>query len=233
MAEGGISVAIVGATGLTGSAILSRLFSTPAVVPVHAIARRTLPATMLSSKLQSHIETNTASWASSLAALQPKPAAFISALGTTRAAAGGVENQRKIDYDLNLELAKKAKETGIETYVLISSAGTSASSNMAYSRMKGELEDEVKKIGFHHTVILRPGLLLGARTETRTAEAILQGVAKGLASLSSKLSGFWAQDVDTIARAAVNAMQECVDGKREQGIWVVEQAEILKLGANA
>ena len=36
-------------------------------------------------------------------------------LGTTKAAAGSVEEQRKIDLDLNLELAKAAKAEGIET----------------------------------------------------------------------------------------------------------------------
>lgn len=38
---------------------------------------------------------------------------FFSALGTTRAQAGSLEAQRKIDFDLNLELAQKAKEGGV------------------------------------------------------------------------------------------------------------------------
>lgn len=40
---------------------------------------------------------------------------FVSCLGTTFAQAGSVEAQRKIDLDLNLSLAKAAKEAGIDT----------------------------------------------------------------------------------------------------------------------
>lgn len=73
---------------------------------------------------------------------------FISALGTTRAAAGGFENQRKIDYDLNLALAQEAKAKGTKVYVLISSSGASAQSMAGYTKMKGELEDSVSGLGF-------------------------------------------------------------------------------------
>lgn len=73
---------------------------------------------------------------------------FISALGTTRAAAGGFENQKKIDYDLNLALAQEAKAKGTKVYVLISSSGANAQSMLGYPKMKGELEDAVSGLGF-------------------------------------------------------------------------------------
>lgn len=47
--------------------------------------------------------------------------------------------------------------------VLISSGGSSSSSVFPYTKMKGQLEDAVKEIGFDHVVILRPGLLVGER----------------------------------------------------------------------
>jgi hypothetical protein len=60
------------------------------------------------------------------------PPIFISALGTTKAKAGGLEKQRKIGFDLNL-LAKVARGAGAKTYVLISgalgSSGGTQSSN--------------------------------------------------------------------------------------------------------
>lgn len=40
---------------------------------------------------------------------------FVSCLGTQKAIVGSVEEQRKVDYDLNLKLAKAAKEQGVET----------------------------------------------------------------------------------------------------------------------
>ena len=45
----------------------------------------------------------------------------------------------------------------------MSSAGSSSSSHFFYPKMKGELEDAVKALDFDHTVILRPGALLGQR----------------------------------------------------------------------
>lgn len=159
----------------------------------------------------------------------PAPAAFFSGLGTTRAQAGGLAEQRKIDYDLNLNLAKAAKEAGVDTYVLISSGGANSASMMPYMKMKGQLEDDVQKIGFTHTVILRPGLILGEREKSRTAEYFLQQVASGLGAIASGLKDSWAQDYRVIAKAAVNAGLQCMDGKREPGVWILGQREIVEL----
>lgn len=159
-----------------------------------------------------------------------KPKIFLSALGTTKAIAGSFEAQRKIDYDLNLDLAKAAKEAGVETYVLISSASANSTAYFAYSKMKGELEDAVKALGFKHTVLLRPGLIVGDRTDSRPPEAALRSLAKGLRSLTPKATDFWAQDASVIARAAINAGVKCIDGKRDPGVWSLGQAEIVELG---
>jgi uncharacterized protein YbjT (DUF2867 family) len=157
---------------------------------------------------------------------------MFSGLATTRAAAGGLDNQRKIDYDLNLELAQAAKEAGVETYVLISGAGASAKSKFAYIKMKGELEESVSALGFKHTVFLRPGFIAGERTnrEAGVAEVALRWIAKGLGNVSPALKNPWAQDGDLIAKAAVVAGVQCLEGKKEEGVWEIGQADIVKLG---
>jgi len=118
----------------------------------------------------------------------------------------------------------------VETYVLISSNGANSSSYLAYPKMKGELEDAVKALGFKHTVILRPGLIVGERTESRPAEAALRWVAKGLGGWSPKMTDWWAQDAGVIGRAAVEAGVKCGEGKREEGVWVLGMGEIVALG---
>tara|TARA_R110002003_G_scaffold3_16_gene91 strand:+ start:2457 stop:2933 length:477 start_codon:yes stop_codon:yes gene_type:complete len=156
---------------------------------------------------------------------------MFSGLGTTKAGAGGLENQRKIDYDLNLELAKAAKEAGVDTYVLISAAGVSSKSMFAYPKMKGELEDAVRALNFKHTVFLRPGFIAGERTsrEAGFAEVAMRWVAKGLGGVSNALKDPWAQDGELIAKAAVAAGVKCLEG-REEGVWEVGQGDIVKLG---
>jgi len=210
--------------------MLTQLLAHSSIASVHAYARRELPNPTSSSKLLPLSSTDTSTWAS-LFPRSPTPTIFLSALGTTRAQAGSLEAQRKIDLDLNYELAKVAKDAGVEIYVLISTGGANASSSlMPYLKMKGELEDKVKGLGFKHTVILQPGVIVGDRKDTRFAEAVLRNIAVGLGKLSPGLKNKWAQDADVIARAAVEAGVMCIEGKREGSVWEVGQSEILRLG---
>ena len=123
----------------------------------------------------------------------------------------------------------------MKTYVLISGglggSGGAQSSN-AFVRLKVEVEIAVKKLGFEHTVIVKPGLIVGDRRESRPIEAMFRGTAKFLGAISGGiLKDAWAQDADVIARAAVRAGLEASKAKvSELNIWEVEQKEILSLG---
>ncbi|KAF1925991.1 uncharacterized protein M421DRAFT_229314 [Didymella exigua CBS 183.55] len=223
------TAALAGSTGLVGSNILSQLLAHPSFSSVYAYARRDLPNPTATSKLNPITSTDTSTW-TSMFPRSPAPAIFFSGLGSTKAQAGSLEAQREIDYDLNLALAKAAKEAGVDTYVLISAGSANAQSSFAYVRMKGELEESVKALGFKHTVLVRPGLILGGREDSRPAEFAIQKVAGLFKSVTPKLTDFWAQDATTIARAAVNAGVQCVEGKKEGGVWLLGQAEINALG---
>ena len=179
--------------------------------------------------MHSLVTADTYEWASKLSSVTPPPSIFFSALGTTRDAAGGVEGQRKIDLELNLSLAEAAKKSGVKVYVLISTGGANANSFFAYSKMKGELEDGVKALGFDTTVILRPGLLVGNRTESRPTEFVFQKIA-GLTGLLGKgVKDAWAQDADVVGKAAVAAGLKALEGGQPK-VWQVGQAEIVRLG---
>ncbi|CAF9907625.1 MAG: Protein fmp52, mitochondrial [Alectoria fallacina] len=229
MAERISSAALVGCTGLVGSNILATLTSLSSHPTVHAIARRDLPTS--SANLRPIIDSDSSKWPSRLQSLSPTPSIFLSGLGTTRLQAGSFEAQRKIDYDLNLSLAKAAKESGVRVYILISSAGVSSKSLFPYSKMKAELDEAVQELGFPHTILVKPGLLLGTRMDSRPPEAFFRAIAKGLGAISKAwLTDWWAQDADVIGRAAVAAGMQCVEGKRKEGVWVVSQSDILRLG---
>lgn len=101
---------------------------------------------------------------------------------------------------------------------------------MAYPKMKGELEESVKKLGFEHTVILRPGLIVGGREESRPAEAVARTIAGFAGMLGHGLKDSWAQDADVIARAAVASGLQALEGKVEEKVWMVGQSEIVRLG---
>lgn len=158
---------------------------------IYAISRRKLATD--SPYITNTVNKESSEWPSLLKSFQPAPKAFITALGTTKGQAGSVEAQHAIDFDLNLALARAAKEAGTEIFVLISSSGVSTSSPFPYAKMKAELEEAVKAVGSKYTVIMKPGLLVGDRSDSRPAEAVFRGIAKGLGCVSKKwLTDWWA-----------------------------------------
>ena len=97
--------------------------------------------------------------------------------------------------------------------------------------MKAQLEEQVKTLGFPHIVIVKPGLLMGQREQTRVAEGVLRVIAKAMGTVSKPLLvDWWAVDADVVARAAVSAGLTCAEGKRKEGVWIMEQSEIIRLG---
>lgn len=100
-----------------------------------------------------------------------------SCLGTTLKDAGSKAAQWRVDYDYQLEFATLAKTNGIERFVLLSSMGANPKSSIFYSRMKGELEESIKKLGFTHLVIRKPGGIDRPGT-TRTGEKAMINVLK-------------------------------------------------------
>ncbi|KAJ6442104.1 protein fmp52 [Purpureocillium lavendulum] len=225
-----MSAAVIGSTGLVGSNILSTLLSLDTYKTIHTISRRAPKDA--SAKLDAVVEEDNSKWAAALAAISPLPSAVFSALGTTRAAAGSLENQWKIDHDLNIELATAAKKAGVKTYVFISSGGTRGflSSSWPYSKMKNGVEDAIKALDFEQAIILRPGMLLGQRDHTRTLEGVLQGAVRGLGAISHGLKDAVGQEADVVARAAVRAAQLASEGKAPSKYWAVEQKDIVRLG---
>ncbi|KAL2030181.1 hypothetical protein VTO58DRAFT_107535 [Aureobasidium pullulans] len=151
------SVALVGSTGLVGSHILTLLKASPKITNIHAFSRKPLPSSPNLTTIQS---SNPSEWPSKY---PQNTSVFFSALGTTARIAGGFAAQRKIDHDLNLALATAAKNAGAKIYILISTSGASPTSKIPYAKMKGELDEAVKKLGFEHVVILKPGLLYTLR----------------------------------------------------------------------
>lgn len=184
------SATIFGCTGAIGSNILTTLLADPAFSAITTISRR-LPAAATgdekNSKLTATQDANTDNWSPWLSALQPRPDVVFNAVGTTRAAAGGIDKQWPIDHDLPIATAKAAKAAGIGTFVFISSAGTRGllSKFVPYSKMKIGVEDAVKECEFEQAIILRPGMILGPR-ETPKAP-FFEAAVDGLGSISGAL----------------------------------------------
>lgn len=215
---------------MVGAFIFSLLRSSPSVASIDILARRPPPETSSSAKITTHIDKDTTTWVPHMASLNPPPSILFSALATTRAAAGGFDQQYKLEHDLNVELAKAAKTAGTKVYVLISANGASPTSMLAYAKMKGEIEEHIKELGFEHMVILRPGLIAGNREESRMAEGVVRKIAAGLGAISTHLKDPWAQEADVIGKAAVSAGLTALNGQAPEKVWILGGSDIIRLG---
>ena len=163
------SVLLLGSTGLVGRHCLDLLTRDPAFGRIVVLARRKF-AEATAPRVEAHI--------ADFAHLEDRPDLFgvdqvICALGTTINAVGGSRAKfREVDYEIPFTAARLAVRQGARHYLLVSAIGASAQSRFFYSRVKAELEDALRTIGFRSLTIVRPSLLLGPREKFRLAEAI-------------------------------------------------------------
>ena len=172
---------VIGATGLVGSHLVNILLENDAFEKVRIYVRRESGITH--PKLEEKIIDfkNEKSWQNDL-----KGDVLFSALGTTLKQAGSKEKEYEVDFIYNLKFAQKAKENGIENYVLVSSVGANAKSRIFYARMKGELDEAVSELDFQNMAILRPASLTGDRNERRLMEEITIPVVRFITKFAFK-----------------------------------------------
>ena len=171
-------VIVVGATGLIGKELVRFLADDPTIKRVVTLTRR--PITYAGSKVTNHVvDFDNLQNSADLF----KGDVLFSCLGTTVKQAGSIKAQRIVDLNYQLDTARLAAEQGVGHYVLVSSSGANAKSLSPYLKMKGQLEDEVLKLGFEHTSIIQPSLLLGERADARMGEQLASKIMPALCKL--------------------------------------------------
>ncbi|UTW61264.1 NAD(P)H-binding protein [bacterium SCSIO 12741] len=157
---------VVGATGLVGKFLVQELIEDPQCEKIRVIVRR-------KSFEHPKIEECIIDFTREDDYLgQVKGDVLFSCLGTTLRQAGSRENQFVVDYTYQFRAAQCGAQNGITHYVLVSSPFALLKSNNYYRRMKAQLEESVKALGFDKTVILQPNGLMGKRDKSRKAEEI-------------------------------------------------------------
>lgn len=220
MRREGLTVMVAGATGLVGRFLVECLCDSSRVAHVVALTRRPLPVEHAGLEVR-QVE---------LAALDRERSghadAACCALGTTIAAAGSQEAFRRVDFEGTVAFARFALRAGARRFVLVSSVGADAGSRNFYLRVKGEVENALRELPLEALVILRPGLLLGDRRETRPAEAFAQLVAPLFNPLLfGPLAPYRVVRADAVAAAAANA----AIGAGGMGVSVLDVPAIERL----
>jgi Predicted nucleoside-diphosphate-sugar epimerases len=202
------SALLVGASGLVGGHCLQFLLEESSYTRVSVLVRR--PLSITHDKLVQHVVDF-----SELETLGEFLAAddVYFCLGTTIKKAGTQEAFRKVDFDYPIKIAALTQHCGVAQFLLVSSLGADPHSRIFYNRVKGEVEEAIRKISFTTINIFRPSLLLGERTEHRTGEKAGAFIMSGLKyALVGPLRKYRAIQAHDVAKAMVQVAQKNLKG---------------------
>src|SRR6476620_2528451 len=208
---------VIGATGLVGNELVHQLLADNRFGTVLVFVRRS--TCIQHPKLKEHLVhfDHPGEWKHLV-----KGDVLFSALGTTIKKAGSKEAQYKIDHNYQYEFARAAAENNVPVYVLVSSAMASEKSRIFYTRMKGELERDIRKLPFQAIHIMQPGMLEGDRKEKRTGEVLGLYILKFINKLGIAL-----KQKPVLARVVAQAMIN-VSFKKDKRANVYALTEVFK-----
>tara|TARA_Y100001933_G_scaffold255852_1_gene299584 strand:- start:55 stop:702 length:648 start_codon:yes stop_codon:yes gene_type:complete len=160
-----MKVLLIGSTGATGTELTKQLIEHEEFTEVRVFVRN-VPK-INHPKLNVHkVDFNEiSSWSDQL-----KGDVLFLAMGTTLKTAGSKEAQYKVDVTYQYEVAKAAAKNNVSKLILVSSVGASSNSIFFYPKIKGKLEEMVKKLNFKSICILRPPVIDRGESMMRPTE---------------------------------------------------------------
>jgi len=164
-------VILVGASGLIGSNLLSELIRSESISEILLLVRR---SSGISNPKVKELILNFDDLNSYSSEFQGD--IIYSCLGTTRSETPDSSLYRKIDLEYPLNLATLGLKNGVTQFHIISSLGADAGSSNSYLKLKGELEQELKKLNIPSLHIYQPSFLIGERKENRLADKIMKPI---------------------------------------------------------
>ena len=211
---------LLGASGLVGGHCLGFLLEEPSYTRVIVLVRKALP--VMHEKLVQYVVDFDE--LENLGNCIPVDDVYY-CLGTTIKRAGTQEAFRKVDFDYTVKLAALAQHCGATQFLLVSSLGADAHSRIFYNRVKGDVEEAIRKIPFTACNIFRPSLLVGERKEHRTGEkaaaVLMKALKPVMTGLLTKYRSIQARDV---AQAMVHIAQMDL-----QGVNIFESQRIQEI----
>lgn len=162
---------VLGATGLTGKLLVSRLIADESYSKIKLFTRR--KSDFNSSKIDEFV--------GDVIDLDRFKSDFYAdvvfcCIGTTAAKTKDRAVYKQIDFGIPVKDASLCKENGIDTFIVVSAIGADAKSAIFYNRTKGEMEEAVLNSGIKNCYIMRPSLIRGKREGMRTLETAATAV---------------------------------------------------------
>jgi uncharacterized protein YbjT (DUF2867 family) len=160
---------LAGATGLVGGECLRQLLASPRYERVVVVTRRELDPGLRHDKLR-EVVVDFAQLGDAKPRLRGDH--VFCALGSTIRKAGSQQRFREVDYEYPLRLAQLTLRNGARHFSVVSALGASRSSPFFYSRVKGEMEEGLRQMGWPSLAVLRPSVISGERAESRPLERL-------------------------------------------------------------
>lgn len=214
------SAIVIGASGLVGSFITLKLLDDERYQSVKVFVRNSLRINH--PKLEENIVSfeYLETWKSKIAADE-----LFSALGTTIKKAGSKENQYKVDFTYQYEIAAAASQNGVKKYLLVSSIGADYKSRNFYLRMKGNLDEKVRQLNFEKIRIFRPSILEGLRSESRPGETLGIKIAGIITSVIPALKKYKPIRASEVAEAMIKSANQ----NNVEKVLIIESLGIFKM----
>lgn len=193
------TVILLGSSGLTGSILLRYLLENPLYNKVIVINRKSI-SFQHPKLLEMITDFKEAPDMSEFGRID----AVFSCLGTTRRKTHDLKAYRNVEIGIPCLIAIAALRKDLKTFHYISGVDANASSRNFYLRIKGEAEDQLKKLKIPFLHLYRPSLLIGPRKEKRVIEKALSLVIPLFDKLlSGKTSRYKSMNVDDLAKAMI------------------------------
>lgn len=208
---------IIGATGATGQALVQQLLDNPDYSQVTVFVRRAMSLQHPKLTVEVIDFDQPQMWQDKV-----RGDVLFSCLGTTLKAAGSKAAQWKIDYQYQYDVAKIARQNGVQRCVLVSSGYADSRSRFFYTQMKGQLEQDITQLGFPQLLIFRPPSLIRPNTD-RAGERWTIRVLNGLNKIGL-LQSMKPMPTAVLASALIQAVKQ-----KPFGTFIFESAEILAL----
>lgn len=194
---------VVGATGLVGSKVVALLLANDRYSQVKVLVRK--PYAVNHPKLTSIVFDFDNPDTSRVLADD-----VYCCLGTTMKKAGSKEAFYKVDFTYPYQIAQTALANGAKRFAIVTAMGADVKSLFYYNRVKGEIEQSLRQLGYHTLLIFRPSLLLGERNESRLGEKIGESLANVFRWITP--AKYRAIEADKVATAMVTITTSTVEG---------------------
>ncbi|AJY76742.1 NAD-dependent epimerase/dehydratase family protein [Paenibacillus beijingensis] len=218
------SAVLIGATGLIGKELAKVLFQQNNYEKIHLLVRRS--SGLHDPKCEEHI--------ADFDRLDQHSHLFhgsdvFCCLGTTMKQAKTKEAFRKVDYVYPVEAGKLAEQFHSEQYLIVTALGSNPDSAIFYNRVKGEVEESIKKLRLPALHIFRPSLLLGERQQFRLGEKLMIKAARVLnLFMVGKLRPYRAIEAKKVALAMA-----AIAKSNKSGAHVYPSDEIDRIAAES